>query len=144
MSASDELAHYMDATTRMRKRAEKVEAERDQLYEDTRAQIANLIGERDQLREDKDALRMRAEHAEADRVELVAERDRYRDQLDRSEREKIEAVAERGQLRELVVLLYRERPVVVARLCDEKVDRSGRLLGEVRKWMRSPPEDSTP
>ena len=100
MSASDELAHYMDATTRMRKRAEKVEAERDQLYEDTRAQIANLIGERDQLREDKDALRMRAEHAEADRVELVAERDRYRDQLDRSEREKIEAVAERGQLRE--------------------------------------------
>lgn len=44
---------------------------------------------------------------------------------------------EYARLRAGLVELYREVPVAVARVCDEVIDRSGRLLGEIRNEARS-------
>jgi hypothetical protein len=40
------------------------------------------------------------------------------------------------RLREALVMIYRESPAAVARVCDEFLDRSGRLLGEIRQEVR--------
>ncbi len=37
---------------------------------------------------------------------------------------------------EYLAPLYRENPVAIAKLCDEKLDRTGILLGYVRGWLR--------
>jgi hypothetical protein len=44
----------------------------------------------------------------------------------------VPALDRRMCLRDVLVPLYREAPLAVANLCDEVLDRSGRLLGEVR------------
>jgi hypothetical protein len=46
------------------------------------------------------------------------------------------AAAELERLREALVMIYRESPAAVAHVCDGFLDRSGRLLGEIRQEAR--------
>ena len=45
--------------------------------------------------------------------------------------------AERDRYRQALVRLYREAPLPVSRVCDEFLDPSGRLLGEIRREARN-------
>jgi hypothetical protein len=53
--------------------------------------------------------------------------------LDRWAQERRALEAERDRLREALVMVYREAPLPVAHVCDEFLDCSGRLLGEIRQ-----------
>lgn len=44
-----------------------------------------------------------------------------------------EVMAENDRYREGLVRIYRAAPAAVARVCDEFIDRSGALLGEIRR-----------
>lgn len=63
--------------------------------------------------------------------------ERYGRAIERLEDELAEALTERDRYREALVLIYGEAPPLIARVCDEIVDRSGRLLGELRREWRA-------
>jgi hypothetical protein len=47
-----------------------------------------------------------------------------------------DAVRQAGRDVAALALLYTSDAVTVARICDEELDRSGRVLGEVREYVR--------
>lgn len=114
-----------------------------------------LDNKNQRLQEELEFERRQRESAEADAVDLFerlrnAERklDRMKPQMTRTnlacarhKRQKRAMLDERDQLRRQMLegfaYLYHFCPEAVAKLCDEDLDKSGRLLGKVRKIAES-------
>lgn len=95
--SEDPLTHYMEATERMRQRAELAEAERDHLQDDLASVAMAVAGDRTGVIEQDDIVDLVRE--------VVAERDAHADEIEFYRERMNELIAERDRLRAVVETL---------------------------------------
>lgn len=114
---TDDLTHYMEATERMRIRAEQVEAERDHLQDDLASVAMAVAGDRTGVIEQDDIVGLvREVVAERDRLRAVVEQAKVSVERERELTDAARAARERAwkTIRELEAERDRLRAVVDA------------------------------